>query len=170
MMEEQAIMYFKNGVISPKSQMILLRTTLEHLSQLRISPGVSTQMGEGLEALRAVLPIWLPVVAYQPGGILLLLRLVTKVRSQRVYYGEKCGKQRTVTARERKELWQLNWRVTRKIGGVTQSPATPYRPLFQPCLCYPLLSCFPSMYRKGIPRLKGGRGEVLTNLICCFEH
>ena len=29
---------FKNGVISLKPQMILLRTTLEHLSKLRISP------------------------------------------------------------------------------------------------------------------------------------
>ena len=57
MMEEQGVMDKKIGVISPKYQMILLRTTLEHLSQLRISPRVSTQMGEGLEALRAVLPI-----------------------------------------------------------------------------------------------------------------
>ena len=57
MMEEQATMYFKNGVISPKSQMILLRTTLGHLCQLRIIPGMSTQMGEAAAALREVLPI-----------------------------------------------------------------------------------------------------------------
>ena len=57
MMEEQGVMDKKNGVISPKSQMILLGNTLEHLTQLRISPGISTQIGEAAEALRAVLPI-----------------------------------------------------------------------------------------------------------------
>ena len=69
--------------------------------------------------------------------------------------------------RERTEIRQLNCRVTIIVCGVPQSHATPYIPLFQPSLYYPLLSCLPRMYKKGTPRLKGG---VLTEIICCFEH
>ena len=72
--------------------------------------------------------------------------------------------------RERAELRQLNYRVTKKVGGVPQAHATPHRPLFQPCLCYLLLYCLPSMHKKGIPVLKGGGGRMLTKLICFYEH
>ena len=58
----------------------------------------------------------------------------------------------------------------RKLEGLPQAHATPHIPLFQPRLCYPLLSCLHSMHKKDTPRLKGGRGEILTKLICCFEH
>ena len=27
-----------------------------------------------------------------------------------------------------------------------------------------------SMHKTGTPRLKGGRGGMVTKLICCFEH
>ena len=37
-------------------------TTLEHLIQLRICPGMSTQKGEAAAALKAVFPAGLPTV------------------------------------------------------------------------------------------------------------
>ena len=53
---------------------------------------------------------------------------------------------------------------------VQRSQDNTYMPLFQPHLCYTLLSCLPSMHQKFTPRLKGGRGGMLTKLICCFKH
>ena len=96
-MEEYMMTIKKKGVISPNCQMILPVTTLEHLRQLRIHPGISTQMVEAEEYLRAVLTRGLPLMAWQPGGILFLLRLETKGRSQRVYDG-KAGEQRITEA------------------------------------------------------------------------
>ena len=67
------------------------RTTLKHLSHMRIRPGKFSQMGESSEALREVLPRGLPAVAYQQGGTLLLLILGNKGSNQRVYDGKKLG-------------------------------------------------------------------------------
>ena len=68
--------------------MILPGTTLEHLSQVSILQGMSTNMSEAAASLRSVLLGGIPDVAQQPG---LPLRLGMKGRIQRVYDGEKCG-------------------------------------------------------------------------------
>ena len=50
---------------------------------------------------------------------------------QEVEDGDSEGKDLTVTV-------ELN--ITRKVGGVAQYHATPHMPLFQPYICYPMLS------------------------------
>ena len=53
----------KMGVISTNCQMILPGTTLEHLTQMKILPGVSTQTLKLVAALRAVFTIGLTTMA-----------------------------------------------------------------------------------------------------------